>query len=69
LNDNSRFTLEIESADAVRRAHQEFSRARDACITSLGDLRKESGRAYFFLSDPAKNWWEVTAPKRVASRS
>jgi hypothetical protein len=27
-------------------------------------LRKSS----FFLSDPAKNWWEATAPKRVASR-
>jgi hypothetical protein len=70
LNENSRFTLEVDSPDAVRQAHQEFARAgEDARITYLGKLIEESGRSHFFLSDPAKNWWEVTAPKQVVSRS
>jgi Glyoxalase/Bleomycin resistance protein/Dioxygenase superfamily len=70
LNENSRFTLELDSPDAVRQAHQEFARAgADARITYLGAPREESGRSYFLLSDPAKNWWEVTTPKHAASRS
>jgi hypothetical protein len=70
LNENSRFTLEVESSEAVREAHQEFTRVgNDARITYLGELRDGSGRAHFFLGDPAKNWWEVTAPKHGASRS
>jgi catechol 2,3-dioxygenase-like lactoylglutathione lyase family enzyme len=70
LNQNSRFTLEVESSEAVREAYQEFATAgNDARISYLGELGEESGRAYFFLSDPAKNWWEVTAPRDVAYRS
>ncbi|HEY6368026.1 MAG TPA: VOC family protein, partial [Candidatus Binatia bacterium] len=70
LNENSRFTLEVDSPDAVRQAHQEFARAgEDARITYLGKLTEESGRSYFFLSDPAKNWWEVSAAKHAAYQS
>jgi hypothetical protein len=70
LNENSRFTLEIDSLEAVREAHQEFAKiANDVRLTHLGDLREENGKSYFFLSDPAKNWWEITARKNVASRS
>jgi hypothetical protein len=69
LNENSRFTLEIDSLEAVREAHQEFAKiANDVRLTHLGELREENGRAYFFLSDPAKNWWEITAGKNVVSR-
>jgi hypothetical protein len=68
LNENSRFTLEIDSLEAVREAHREFTKiANDVRLTHLGELREESGRSYFFLSDPAKNWWEITAGKNVAS--
>ena len=68
LNENSRFTLEIDSSEAVRDAHQEFAKmANDVCLTYLGELREANGRAYFFLSDPAKNWWEITAGKNAVS--
>ncbi|HZA54483.1 MAG TPA: VOC family protein [Candidatus Udaeobacter sp.] len=64
LNENSRFTLQIASVVALREAHQQFARmGKDVCITYLGELREENGRSYFFLSDPAKNWWEITAPE------
>jgi hypothetical protein len=68
LNQNSRFTLEVESSEAVREAYQEFTRAGNDARISLGELGEESGRVYFLLSDPAQNWWEVTAPRDVASR-
>jgi Glyoxalase/Bleomycin resistance protein/Dioxygenase superfamily len=64
LNENSRFTLQIASSAAVREAHEEFARiAEDVRIAHLGELSVENGRGYFLLSDPAKNWWEVTAPQ------
>jgi hypothetical protein len=70
LNENSRFTLEIDSPEAVREAHQEFARTgNDAGVTYVGELREENGRSYFFLSDPAKNWWEITAGKSAVSRN
>jgi hypothetical protein len=69
LNENSRFTLEIDSSEAVREVHQEFAKiANDVRLTYLGELREENGRWYFFLTDPAKNWWEITAGKSVVSR-
>jgi hypothetical protein len=68
LNQNSRFTLEVESPAAVRQAHQEFTRpGSDAGLNYLGGLEEDSGRVYFLLSDPAKNWWEVTAPRDVVN--
>ena len=70
LNENSRFTLEINSLEALRKAHQEFAKLKDDFrLTYLGELREDNDRSYFFLSDPAKNWWEITARKNVASQS
>jgi hypothetical protein len=66
LNENSRFTLEVDSPEAVREAHQEFATLNG--LTYLAEMKEENGRSYFFLSDPAKNWWEITAPKSVVSQ-
>lgn len=61
LNENSRFTLRIASLAGLREAHKEFaSIANEARITHLGDLREANGRSYFLISDPARNWWEMT---------
>jgi hypothetical protein len=70
LNENNRFTLEIDSSEAVQEVHEEFARiSNDVRLTYLGGLTEERGRSYFFLSDPAKNWWEITAGKGVVARS
>jgi hypothetical protein len=70
LNENSRFTLEIDSLEAVREAHQEFAKiCNDVGLSHLGELREDNGRSYFFLTDPAKNWWEITAGKSAVSRN
>jgi hypothetical protein len=61
LNENSRFTLKIASLAALREAHKEFaSIGNDVRITYLGELREANGRSYFLISDPARNWWEIT---------
>ena len=55
LNENSRFTLEIDSSEVVREAHQEFAKiANDVRLTYLGELREENGRSYFFRKRPRK---------------
>jgi len=64
LNENNRFTLKVSSSSALREVHKEFTKIRDHVgIEHLGELREGQERWSFLLSDPAKNWWEVTAPK------
>ena len=64
LNENSRFALRLDSSSALREVHKEFARIKDDVrITHLGELREEKRGWYFLLCDPAKNWWELTAPK------
>lgn len=61
LNENSRFTLRIASLAALREVHKEFaSIGNDVGITYLGELREANVRSYFLISDPARNWWEMT---------
>jgi len=31
-------------------------------VTALEQIREDSGVASFLLSDPDRNWWEVTSP-------
>ena len=64
LNENSRFTLRVSSASELQEAHKEFTKIGDDIrLTHLGQVREEKGRLYFLLGDPAKNWWEITAPQ------
>ena len=62
LNENSRLTLQLESSEAVREAHREFSKSgKDLGITKLGEIRQEEGEVSFSFSDPDRNWWELAA--------
>lgn len=61
LGVNSRFTLQLASAQEVADAHQEFSRTgKQLGIQELWDLQ-ENGRVSFILSDISKNYWEITS--------
>jgi hypothetical protein len=61
LNENSRFTLKISSPAGLREAYREFARAgNDVHLTHVGELREDNGRSHFLISDPARNWWEMT---------
>ena len=62
LNSNSRFTLELGSPDAVDKAHRNFAKAgKEIGVTELGELKRAGANVSFFLSDPDRNWWEITA--------
>jgi len=62
----NRYTLKLESANAVRAAHDGLAKL-DAGVTKLGNLAESGGDAHFIFSDLDYNWWELTsteAPNR-----
>jgi catechol 2,3-dioxygenase-like lactoylglutathione lyase family enzyme len=61
-----RYTVTVESADAVAQAHHWLKESRDSVgITDLGEIQERDGAVSFLLSDPDRNWWEVTSPVTV----
>jgi catechol 2,3-dioxygenase-like lactoylglutathione lyase family enzyme len=58
-----RYTVAVESADAVAQAHHQL---RESCesvgITDLGEIRERGNAVSFLLCDPDRNWWEVASP-------
>ncbi len=57
-----RFTLAVDSPDAVRDAHRAFqARGRDWKITELDDLKETSDEVSFLFSDLNSNWWEIAS--------
>jgi len=61
LGANSRFTLQLASAEEVADAHKEFSKTgKQLGIQELWDLQ-ENSRVSFILSDINKNYWEITS--------
>ena len=62
LGANSRFTLQLASAQEVADAHKEFSTTgKQLGINELWNLAENNGRASFILSDISKNYWEITS--------
>jgi hypothetical protein len=58
-----RFTLALESVDAVKEAYKWFNEDREQLrITELEELNENAEGVYFLLSDVNKNWWEITNP-------
>ncbi len=57
-----RYTLAVESADAVQNAHRELSeRADEFGIREVEDVEEDSGNASFLFNDRNRNWWEITS--------
>jgi len=58
-----RFTIAVESASAVEEAYRWLKQSGNQLgVTALEQIREDSGVASFLLSDPDRNWWEVTSP-------
>jgi catechol 2,3-dioxygenase-like lactoylglutathione lyase family enzyme len=58
----NRFTLQLESANAVEQAHREFAgNGGSLGISELGKVDNTNGTMNFIFSDLDKNWWELTA--------
>jgi catechol 2,3-dioxygenase-like lactoylglutathione lyase family enzyme len=60
---SQRFTLALESIDAVKEAHRQLREdGKEVGITELEEIQESSGRASFLLSDLNRNWWEIISP-------
>jgi hypothetical protein len=56
-----RFTLALESPDAVRAAHKTFAAHRQEWkINELDPIKETSDQIFFLFSDLNTNWWEIT---------
>ena len=59
---NFRFTIALESREAVAEAHQWLVDSGKAHgVTALGELQRNGVASSFLVSDPDGNWWEVTS--------
>lgn len=59
-----RFTLSVETRDAVYEAYRTFQANREKWrLTHLEEVNETSDDAFFLFSDLNKNWWEITARK------
>ncbi|MFQ5540007.1 MAG: VOC family protein [Candidatus Binatia bacterium] len=59
---NFRFTIALESKEAVAEAHRWLAGSgKGLGVTELRELRTDGPAASFLLSDPDKNWWEVSS--------
>ena len=60
---SQRFTVAVESVDAVREAHKWLREVgQELGVTDLAEVNEQSGSASFLLSDLNRNWWEITSP-------
>jgi len=59
---NFRFTLAMESREAVFEAHRRLADEGERVgVTVLGELRSAGPSASFFIRDPDNNWWEISS--------
>ena len=62
LGPRQRFALALESVAAVTAAHRWFREfGKEVGITGLTEPEDKDGAVSFMLSDPDKNWWEITS--------
>ena len=58
-----RYTVTVESADAVAEAHHGLKERGDQLgVTELEEIKETGESVSFLLSDPDRNWWEVSSP-------
>ena len=60
---NFRFTITLESKQAVDEAYRQFAgSAKELGMSELREPQSNGLAASFLLSDPDRNWWEITSP-------
>ena len=58
-----RYTLTVESREDVTAVHRWLKESGASVgLTDLGELEENAEATAFILSDPDRNWWEVTSP-------
>ena len=58
-----RYTVTVESREDVTAVHRWLKESGASVgLTDLGELEENAEATAFILSDPDRNWWEVTSP-------
>ncbi|MGH7929592.1 MAG: VOC family protein [Candidatus Binatia bacterium] len=58
-----RYTLAVASPAALAEAHRRLQeRGLEVGVTELEEIKETGESASFLLSDPDRNWWEVSSP-------
>ena len=66
LSRYQRFTVALDSANAVRNAHRELTEHRDSWqLRELEELREANDAASFLFADLNGNWWEIKNKQAV----
>jgi catechol 2,3-dioxygenase-like lactoylglutathione lyase family enzyme len=61
-----RYTVAVESAAAVTDAHRWLKECGDELgVTELEEIRESDDSVSFLLSDPDRNWWEISSPALI----
>ena len=61
-----RFTIAVESPAALAESHRELNqRGEKLGVSELGEIHETSECLSFLLSDPDRNWWEISSPVSV----
>src|SRR5262249_22587702 len=64
---NFRFTLTLESPDAVEQAHTELAaQPNEVGLTEVSQLATDGDSASFTVRDLNGNWWELASPSPTA---
>lgn len=62
FSDNFRFTLAVDSHEAVEEAHRSLCQSgNEVGVTSLGPIQKNGSASFFLLRDPDRNCWEISS--------
>jgi len=63
LTPSQRYTLTVETADAVAETHHWLKECgNELGVTELREIEETNGSVSFLLSDPDRNWWEISSP-------
>jgi hypothetical protein len=58
-----RYTIAVESPAALADAHRGLKeRGEEVGVTELEEIKETGESVSFLLSDPDRNWWEVSSP-------
>jgi catechol 2,3-dioxygenase-like lactoylglutathione lyase family enzyme len=61
-----RYTIAVESPAALRDAHRRLKeRGEEVGVTELEEIKENGESVSFLLTDPDRNWWEVSSPASV----
>jgi catechol 2,3-dioxygenase-like lactoylglutathione lyase family enzyme len=61
-----RYTIAVESPVALSAAHRALKeRGEEIGVSELEEIKETGDSLSFLLSDPDRNWWEISSPVSI----